>query len=146
MRVVMGEINFTSARSNTLHYDINWITFSEELYFYKQKLTECMEEFLQNTEIPAEFNNFFNQKREMALRLPPGNSEQLWTLELISPLFSQDGTLHYGCLGHSSVKLLSWEYSTSWLSSIMVKKHKTNSKSKHRKTCISAFPLSKLDS
>lgn len=52
--------------------------FDEELYFYNEKLTECMEEFLQNTEIPVDFSKFFNQNREMALNPPLGSSKQQW--------------------------------------------------------------------
>lgn len=42
--------------------------FDEELYFYNQKLTEFVEEFLQNREI---------QNRGMALSPPLGTSQQL---------------------------------------------------------------------
>lgn len=51
--------------------------FDEELYSYNQKLTEFMEKFLQNREIPADTRKFFIRNRGMALSPPVGTSEQL---------------------------------------------------------------------
>lgn len=61
-----GKINSTSAKPNTVNYDISSIIFDGELLwcFYNWTLSECVVESLQSTEIPVDLSNFSNQDRK----------------------------------------------------------------------------------
>lgn len=78
----------------------------DEFFFiiiiFNLKLSEWVEEFLQNCEIHVQFSKFINQKWFWAHH----QSKELRATIITGtefPSFSQRSTLQYGCLGHSSM-------------------------------------------